>query len=330
MAVPGLAAGATQCTLGGFEQPCRAGDGEYRVLVPDGDGPFPAMVYLYGSGGRSAEITANPIFDAAVTGRGYALVVPTATDLTYVGGRRDTGWRLEGEPGAGRDDAAFVRAVIADAARRFNLDRHRILLAGQSRGGFLVWQIACRQPDTVSAYAAHGAGWLGPLPERCAAPVRFLQTQGASDSLVPIAGLKRLEGNLALPPMDAALGLIARTDGCDPAPGQAVAFRNFQRFSWSGCTAGSRLDLLLHPGGHALPAIWFRAALDWFEEPLPAPVEISPVVRRIGEGLPGVGVGAGTDTHATLKAGAAPTGRRFKAPPAPGSPALGAPALGVQ
>lgn len=35
--------------------------------------------------------------------------------------------------------------------------------------------------------------------------------------------------------------------------------------SWSECADGSRLALVLHPGGHMIPPGWGALALDWFE-----------------------------------------------------------------
>ncbi len=304
---PAWAQGA-KCDYSGFENPCRVEDGEYRVLIPEGEDPFPAMVYLYGSGGRSVTIANHPVFEAAVGGRDYALIVPAAREMDYEGGRRDTGWALRSEPRAARDEVAFVRRVIEDAARRFRLDRERVLLAGQSRGGFLVWEIACHDPGLAAAYAVHAGSYLGELPAECDRPVRFLQTHGAADTVVPVAGKDDSAAWRRINPLPESLALMARTNGCgEPESGETERFLDFARKSWPACAPGSRLDLMVHPGGHGMPATWFRAVLDWFEEPLPETPELSPAVRRIGEGLPGAGSGGG----------------RFKAPPAPGEKALG-------
>ena len=37
----------------------------------------------------------------------------------------------------------------------------------------------------------------------------------------------------------------------------------FWRRAWDQCASGTALALVLHPGGHEVPAGW--AALDWFE-----------------------------------------------------------------
>jgi len=268
------------CDISGWDKPCTVRDGVYRALVPKGDGPFPAMVYLYGSGGQSVEIANHPLLIASVVNRGYALIVPAALDMQYQKDVWDTGWGLRNEPGKRRDEADFVRQVIEDAAQRFELDRERILLVGQSRGAFLIWEITCHAPDTAAAYAVHAGGYLGALPESCVRPVRFLDSHGLSDPIVPFAGPPVVSGGVTMAGIGESLDLLARTNRCkNPEPKEAQLMSGMARQSWEGCAAGSSLDLVLHAGGHSMPPEWFGAVLDWFEEP-PAEVEdVKPVSR---------------------------------------------------
>ena len=71
------------------------------------------------------------------------------------------------------DDVAFIRRVLAHAQERFRIDMRRVILVGQSDGGFLIWEIACHEPGFAAAYANHAGSYGGPLPERCAGPVKF-------------------------------------------------------------------------------------------------------------------------------------------------------------
>jgi polyhydroxybutyrate depolymerase len=246
------------------------------------------MVYLYGSGGHTVSVTSHPLFQSTIVDRGYLLIVPAALGMTYSGGIRDSGWSLRNEPRQARDEIAFLRQVLEDAARRFPVDRNRILIAGQSRGGFLTWEIACHAPELGSAFASHAGGYLGDLPRRCQRPVRLLETHGLSDDVVPMTRRARFSGGAALPALDESLGLMSRTNSC-AATGlgaEAADFFRFERRSWGGCLPGSSLDLMLHPGGHAMPWIWFRAILDWFEEPPTAAPENNPVTRVLGGARP--------------------------------------------
>jgi polyhydroxybutyrate depolymerase len=65
----------------------------------------------------------------------------------------------------------------------------------------------------------------------------------------------------------ASLRLIRETLGCDPQmPDTAPVLADGRLWlrHWDHCPEG-RVDLMLHPGGHAVPADWLGRALDWFE-----------------------------------------------------------------
>lgn len=312
--IPGSAS-AGKCDYTGFDNPCAVQGGVYRALIPEGTGPFPAMVYLYGSGGYSVSVVNHPLFNAAVVERGYALIVPAALDMEYRRGVFDTGWSLRNEPGDKRDEILFINRVIEDAGRRFPIDRDRVVLVGQSRGAFLVWEIACNEPETAAAYAAHAGGYLGGLPDECARPMRFLHSHGLADPVVPFSGRRVVSGGVAMSTLEASLDLLARTNRCrSPKSGDAETMLGMQRTRWTGCAAGSSLDLLLHPGGHTMPPEWFRAVLDWFEEP-PAEIEkIGPRIRAAGTRLPGRFKGAPAAGRALTMTGEPAAGRRLQAP----------------
>jgi len=276
-------ANAEQCDNTGFDQPCPVQEGFYRALVPEGEGPFPVMVYLYGSGGQSVSITNHPLFDAAVVKRGYALIVPAALDMEYRRGVYDSGWDLRHEPGGRRDEVLFLNRVLDDAGRRFAIDRDRVVFVGQSRGAFLIWEIACHEPETAAAYAVHAGGYLGRLPEECETPVRFLHSHGLADPIVPFAGPPLVSGGVTMATLDRSLDLLAETNRCrNPEPEDAGLMLGLRRTHWTGCAPGSSLDLLLHDGGHTMPVEWFRAVLDWFEEPPEAGEERKPITLMAG------------------------------------------------
>lgn len=306
---------AAPCDSTGFDKPCTVQEGVYRILVPEGDGPFPAMVYLYGSGGQSVTIANHPLFIASVVERGYALIVPAALNMEYRRGAYDSGWALRHEPGGSRDEVLFIERVIENAGRRFPIDRDRVVLAGQSRGAFLIWEIACHEPETAAAYAVHAGGYLGKLPQECERPMRFLHSHGLADPIVPFAGLPIVSGGVSMATLERSLGLLAETNRCrNPEPEDAGLMLGLQRTRWTGCAKGSSLDLLLHDGGHVMPSEWFRAVLDWFEE-APAEVEdIKPQLRTAGVRLPGKFKTVPLGGAALTTTGEAPAGRRLQAP----------------
>lgn len=273
---------AATCDFSGFDKPCAVEGGIYRAMVPQGQGPFPAMVYLYGSGGHSSTIANHPVFAASIVERGYALIVPAARNMQYRPGTVMTGWNLRHEPEGSRDDARFIERVIDDASRRFRLDRQRILLAGQSRGGFLVWEISCHEPGIAAGYAVHAGGYLGPMPRTCARPVRMLHSHGLEDDVVPYSGEPLVSGGVPMARIETSMASMARTNDCAGGPADADTMLGLVRTQWKGCLTDSSLDLLLHDGGHTMPVEWFRAVVDWFEETPEARPEIAPVTLGLG------------------------------------------------
>jgi polyhydroxybutyrate depolymerase len=315
--LPSTARSVEQCDHTGFDKPCAVHDGEYLALIPEGEGPFPVMVYLYGSGGQAATVANHPLFIESVVDRGYALIVPAALNMQYRRGVYDTGWALRHEPGGSRDEVQFIEQVIEDAGRRFSIDRDQVVLVGQSRGAFLIWEIACHEPKTAAAYAVHAGGYLGTLPTECEQPVRFLHSHGLVDPIVPYTGIPVVSGGVAMAPIERSLDLLAETNNCSkPEADEASLVLGMQRTQWTDCARGGSLDLLLHEGGHTMPSEWFRAVLDWFEE-TPAEIEeIKPGIRTVGARLPGQFKTVPTGGAALTSAGKSAAGRRLKAPSA--------------
>lgn len=268
------------CSFSASDAPCKVREGSYRALVPQGYGPHPAVVYLYGSLGRSDRITRSRVFRRNVVRRGYALIAPNALDVSYQGGVRGTGWGRQGRRNHPRDDLAFLRRVLRDAEARFNIDPDRLIFAGQSDGGFFIWEIACLRPEMAAAYAIHGASYGGPVPERCRAPVRFLQSHGRRDRIVPFSGPMMQGPQQVAADVGAAMRMMARTNRCGRDL-ERERLRGFDRRRWTDCAPGAKLDRLSHEGGHSWPAAWLSAVLDWFEERRLPPAEA--VTRRVGD-----------------------------------------------
>lgn len=264
---PARAVDREACDWPAFERPCLVEGGVYRALAPLAPGPHRTVVYLYGSTGHSRRITEASFFQQIVDRFGYALIVPGAKDILYRGGKPGTGWSLRNGRQKPRDDIAFIRNVLRDAEERFAIDRDNVLFMGQSHGGFLIWEIACHDPELGSAFAVHAGGYAGRMPERCKRPVRFLHTHGTRDKVVPYGGVPNVAGNADMASIDATLAVLERTNGCDPRAGQPMTAgpRNFARYSWSRCDRDGALELMLHRGGHNFPPNWFEVVIDWFE-----------------------------------------------------------------
>ena len=259
-----------ECSANAQLDLCTVSNGHYRVRTPKTGGPYPVLLYLYGSGGRSNNYVESRRFQDEIVGRGYALLVPAALSMEFndaqKGRHTDSGWNLRSPfYRTGRDDIKFLREVISDAETRFNINPRDILFVGQSHGGFFIWDIACHTPGLGKAFAIHGAGHGAKLPERCQRPVRFLQTHGVRDNIVPLEGERRQGRKVMFADQARSRALLARTNQCASGPVDAGVHRSYRHYAWEGCARGSSLDFLVHQGGHGYPRDWITTVMDWYE-----------------------------------------------------------------
>ncbi|MDR7450993.1 MAG: alpha/beta fold hydrolase [Armatimonadota bacterium] len=112
------------------------------LILPRGDGPFPAVVVISGSGpatrngGRRFPI--YRLIAGHLAARGIAVLL---YDKRGVGGSTGT-WKRETFAGRAED----VAALIGWLGRRGEIDRRRIGLIGHSQGGYVVPLVAQRAP----------------------------------------------------------------------------------------------------------------------------------------------------------------------------------------
>ncbi len=259
---------AARAACGQYDQlnACTTQNGTYRIAMPEGLGPHPTVVYLYGSHGNASELIRSRGFVEAFTRRGYALIIPVGLEVNYTTGA-GTGWYLRNvRIPKKRDETAFITEVLADAQARHGVDRNRVLIAGMSIGGFLTWEIACHAPQLASAFAPVAAGYLGRMPEKCAAPARVLHTHGRGDEVVRLDGKgDRAAYGTKIMLLEETMERMARSNGCI-RPGSSRSFLEYQRKGWEGCPSAASVELMVHDGGHTIPASWFTAVLDWFED----------------------------------------------------------------
>ena len=246
------------------EGTCPTEQGFYRLaLPPDTDSPVPALLYLNGWGRSSADVMKNEPMRATLAARGYALIAPEGIPRP---GHPNRDWAVRDGAPFDRDDIPFLAEVLDDAARH-GVDRERVLLAGFSRGGSMVWDVACHAPATARAYAPVAGAFWEPLPDRCDGPVDLYHVHGWSDRVAPLEGRSVAEGTLTQGDVFLSLRRLRATLGCDPhMPETAPVAADGTRWLrlWDHCPEG-RLDLMLHPGGHRIPEGWLERMLDWFE-----------------------------------------------------------------
>jgi polyhydroxybutyrate depolymerase len=261
-----IASDARAC---GLEGPaCEVPLGSYRIVLPASAAPdvgYPALLFFHGAGGSGARALANTAMVDAFLARGWAVIAPDG--LERPDSRFGPGWFFHPARPALRDELAFSREVLNDAAERFGIDRESVLMSGFSIGGSLTWYLACRDPEVATAFAPVAGAFWRPHPEvgGCAGPVRLLHTHGWRDETVPLEGRPLRSADILQG--DVFHGLLILRDANSCAGLRADAYDTdgafWQRW-WTRCTEGSALELALHTGGHTVPEAWADLALDWY------------------------------------------------------------------
>lgn len=246
---------------GSAETPCSVDGGTYHMMMPDA-APKGIVMHLHGGGGTGRGQMNSGLARAAVE-RGYLFVAPNGE---HPENRWTKDWSVRADNMSfSRDDIDFLTDILADARTQLGVADGPVLLAGFSRGGSMVWNMACYKPDFADAYAPLAGAFWDTLPTDCAAPVKLFHTHGWNDRTVPLEGRSFADGAVVQGDVFASLFLLRATNGCEarqPARNSYDGDRWFRH--WTDCDAG-QIDLMLHPGGHGAPEGWSGMVMDWFE-----------------------------------------------------------------
>ncbi len=253
------------CDEGG---PCWVADGHYLAEAPadwDGASPLGVVLYFHGLGGSADQVMQRRRLVRAITGRDAVFVAMHGLDAT---------WRFTGAPATAaasfRDDIAYTGAVLADVARRWPIDRGRVLAAGFSQGGSMVWHLACFRPDAfgITAYAPIAGGFWQPQAEHCpAGPVEMRHIHGTADRIVPLTGREPVPGHRQ-GDIAAGIALWRAHNLCAEEPVLVITLGELDCRIWDRCRSGAQVEYCLHDGGHVVPAQWVADGLDWMDRRL--------------------------------------------------------------
>lgn len=243
-------------------EPCTLPGGVYHAAAPpdwDGLSPLRLLLFLHGWRNQGSEMIGDPHIADTAHRLGFLLVAPDGQDDP--GGRS---WGHVGSPHQGRDDLAFLLAVVADAERRWPIDRRTVIAAGFSIGASMTWDLACYAAPHFTAFLPMSGGFWDPLPAACkSGPVVLRQTHGLHDSMFPINGRPILNGRFRQGDVLRGMERWRAEDQCAPQADAADIEGALTCTRWSTCAAGGEVELCLHDGDHVMSAEMLDAGLRW-------------------------------------------------------------------
>lgn len=263
----GVVFAATQETeCGAVGNSCVVNGRQYNLLVPEGEGPFPVLLFFHGSHGTGGKIISMDHVVSPALERGYAVIAPTALEIEYSDSAPGTGWLWQGKAGT-RDDFRFVRNVVSDAETRFPIDTSRILTAGHSNGATFVWYLSCSAKDLrLRAFAPIN----GTLHKGIYAPCdqlrprySLMHSHGKSDTHMPVTG--RPDNPAAHSKLGAMDSVERLTEAAKCQDVETTIVGRIETTQWSRCLTRDQLGVALFNGGHVIPKGWTDFILDWFE-----------------------------------------------------------------
>lgn len=244
----------------GPETDCQLGERTYRIALPEGPGPFGAILYMHGYRGTAAGAMRSEGLRAMADELNVALVAPKS-------GGPD--WLLRHAPRKGftddRLELDYFDALLEDVVTRFPIDPERILATGFSAGGMMTWTLACHRSERFSAFAPIAGTFWAPIPDDCPnEPVTLVHINGTNDTVVPIEGraiADTRQGNAR-----EAFAVFA-LKGDYSAAGPVSLGADLGLFCEAAASGGERLLFCTHPGGHSIEPAWIAWAYRTFVTP---------------------------------------------------------------
>jgi dienelactone hydrolase len=234
---------------------------DVTVFRPEGRGPFPIVVLSHGSPRSEAERRAEGRLRLVAQSEpflalGFAVLVPTRRGYGDSGGSWAEGFGSCANPdyyGAGLETARDMRAAVAAVRGKPWADTHRVVLAGQSAGGF----------GSVAASATPFDGLVG-----------VINFAGGRGSLAPgqVCGEARLVEAMARYGRTAHVPELWIYSANDRYFGPSLARRMFAAFVAGGAAAEF---VEAPPSGVDGHGYFARAMDDWS-------ARVAPFLARIG------------------------------------------------
>ncbi|MEJ6023550.1 extracellular catalytic domain type 1 short-chain-length polyhydroxyalkanoate depolymerase [Ramlibacter sp. PS4R-6] len=238
---------------------------QWRVHVPqsyDASRAAPLLVALHGGGGNMDLQADESLYHQVSTSEREGAILVFPNGYSRMPGGKLATWNAGRCCAAARDrnvdDVGFIRAVVADARRRWNIDGRRIFATGMSNGAMMAYRLACDAADLFTAIApvAGTDNTTGCRPSR---PVAVLHIHARDDSHVLFEGGAGPDSARASAVTDyvsvpKTVEKWAALDGCSAQVLRVVERPGASCDAHPACSGGTKVQLCVtETGGHSWP-----------------------------------------------------------------------------
>ncbi|MEM8651065.1 MAG: dienelactone hydrolase family protein [Pseudomonadota bacterium] len=245
----------------GPETPCETENGSYHLKLPDGEGPYPVLIWYHGFRGNGASIHRSAGLQKDFLEHGYALLAPNGIKRPRDGARA-----YPARDGAPRDDVKFTFDVLKAAGKRANLDLGKVFAGGFSAGGSMAWLLACEEGAQLAGMVSVAGALRRPNSTDCAGlkDLPVMHVHGFADKQVPLEGRQIRDWHQGS--VWETLEKARQVKGCRSNPDDIEIGEAFSHRLWQASCAGAPVRMYLHDGGHGLPQGWTERARRFFEQ----------------------------------------------------------------
>jgi polyhydroxybutyrate depolymerase len=244
----------------GADTDCVIGDRTYRIMMPEGhDGHerIGAIVFAHGYRGSAAGVMRNKSLARTASELGVAIIAANSAD---------NDWDIPGTPSniqaTGDIEFTYFDHMIDHASSSFAIDRNRLMAAGFSAGGMMVWNLACRRSDLFSVFVPMSGTFWEPEPPTCDTPAAsIIHIHGDSDPTVPLGG-RRIQATRQ-GDVNKALEMYAEYGAFGPPASSVALDLTCENRSND---EGKMLNLCLFNGGHSFKVKYIKWAWETFAE----------------------------------------------------------------
>ena len=152
------------------------------------------------------------------------------------------------------DDVGFLSALIDSLTKNYAVNTDRIFVTGLSNGGFMAYQMLCKQPEKIKAIAPVAASMVNSsCKPGMARPI--VQFHSYEDDHVPYwGGSGKGPSDVYKPPLDSVFKTWSNINDCSVQQDTVQSTTELDLMEWRHCNQQAILKLYLtKDGGHSWP-----------------------------------------------------------------------------